>query len=99
MIAGLRVRDASGAVIVDTTTRLGTILGTVLTGKTDGYVENQGFALGTPLWSIVSLDTAYNVIQPTVTVTQVNGVWRLSWTWKSPGATFNHPCRITYGVY
>lgn len=49
MAVGLKVRDASGNLIVDETTRLSRVLGTTLVGAgAIGSITNAGFATGTP---------------------------------------------------
>lgn len=98
-VAGLRVRDADNTVLLDTTTRLGTILGVVGIGQADGFVENPDLMLGRPFWSCTSLEARYVVRQPKIEWSEVNGVRRISWSWSNPGSQFNNPCRLIYGVF
>ncbi|MBK1968419.1 hypothetical protein JIX59_03610 [Brevundimonas diminuta] len=97
--AGLRVRDAGNVILTDTTTRMGTILGVVEVGKDNGGVADPNLALGTPFWSLVSLNANWTVRQPKLTYGLVGGVPTISWSWPTSGSQFNNPCRLTYGVF
>lgn len=99
MPAGLQTFDAAGNIIIDTSTRVGTLLGVVDTGKSDGSLAVPAFALGTPFWSITSLDSSYTMYAPSVEVGYLDGVYRIRWVFKDSGASYNNTFRITYGVY
>lgn len=95
MASGLRVWDASGNLIVDTTTRLGTVLGTVTTTKANGSITNAGFAQGTPFYSVCGITDAYSVFSPKITLSGNT----MSWAFNTSGANSNTSQFIVYGVY
>lgn len=99
MPQGLQIFDAQGNTLVDTNTRIGTVLGQVNIGTTNGYVANAAFSNGTPFWFLVSEWTTFPDRVPKISVSQVSGVWRLNWTWPVSGYSGNAPCRMVYGVY
>jgi hypothetical protein len=90
----MQVYDASGNIIVDTSTKLGQILGTVSTGISNGSVTNSAFSFGAPFYFILPSGSGYNV-QPDVDITGAT----LSWSWVTSGESYNNPCTIIYGVY
>ena len=92
MPLGLQVFDASGNVIVDTSTRLGRILGVTNTNTSTGSLVNSNFSTGTPFWYAIPLLRNDVHFGPLITVSGNT----LSWDYQ--GRTFvNH--RIVYGVY
>lgn len=97
MPAGARIWDGSHALKLDISHRIGQILGIVDTGTIGGYVEDDAFAAGTPFWTCYVLDSVTNVIQPNITVAEVSGHWRLTWSWPSGSIPANN--RIIYGVF
>lgn len=101
MPQGINVWAGDGSVVMDTSTRLGTVLGQVHTGKSDGFVVNAALGLGTPFWCCLSAESGsnYPLYQPIVTVVFEASQWRLKWTWITSGANYNYPCNIIYGVY
>jgi hypothetical protein len=99
MPAGLQTFDVLGNLVIDTSTRVGTLLGTVDTGKSDGSVVVPAFSLGTPFWSITSLDSSYTMYAPRVEAGFIDGAWRIKWVFNVSGASYNNTFRITYGVF
>jgi hypothetical protein len=99
MPAGLQTFDAAGNIVIDTSTRVGTLLGTVDTGKSNGFVAVPEFSLGTPFWSISGLDSSYTMYAPSIEAGYLDGVYRIRWTFNVSGANYNNTFRITYGVY
>lgn len=99
MAEGLQIWDAAGNNILDTTTRVGFVLGLVNIGKTDGYIENNNLGQGTPFYTVTPYyEGLISLALPTVTISQVNGNWRLSWTWAQSGADSNSACQLIYGI-
>jgi hypothetical protein len=99
MPAGLQTFDAQGNILIDTSTRVGTLLGTVATGKSDGSILVPAFSLGTPFWSITSLDSSSTFYAPKVTAGFIDGAYRLKWVFNVSGANYNNQFQITYGVH
>lgn len=99
MQAGLQTWDAAGNILIDTNTRVGTLIGAVETGKYDGSVVNNAFSLGTPFWSVTALDATSTFYAPKVEAGFIDGAWRLRWIFLVSGANYNNTFRITYGVY
>lgn len=92
MPQGLQVWDASGNSILDTSMRLGRVLGVrTLTGGTNSSHVDAGLSTGTPFWIVTSL-TAPNIKQPDVSVAGTT----ISWTW---AAGSSGDWRLVYGVY
>lgn len=76
MVYGLRIRDASGNIVVDYTDRLTRVVGTFATGTSDGetYYDPQGGGL----W-IVALHSfldVYNGNAPVVTISGGTISWK-----------------------
>lgn len=96
MATGLQVFDGQGNVILDTTTRMGVLLGQVNTGKSNGSVTNSAFSRGTPFYVATSTENgATSVIGPNITISGNT----LSWQFNNPGFSGNHGFLIIYGVY
>jgi len=99
MPQGLQIWDASGNSIMDTTTKVGTILGMETIGTSDSFVSNTGLSLGTPFWIVNLGGTQGSIYTPRIEVTNPGGVWRISWIWRVSGSASNRPCTLVYGVY
>lgn len=95
MAYGLQIFDAAGNLIVDTNTRIGTFLDIVSISNADGSATNAALAMGTPFWLLHVLDTAYNSIAPSVSVSGTT----ISWAWRTPGDSGNPNCKLIYGVF
>jgi len=94
MAHGLRVWDAAGNLIVDTSQRHGTILGVLtITGGVDGSVTDAGFAQGEPLWMCTAL-ASYATYNPAFSFDA--GLNRLSWSWGGRSGTNQ---KLVYGVF
>jgi hypothetical protein len=94
MGVGLQVWDAAGNLVVDTTTRVGKILGvTTLTGGVAGSVVDSRFGFGVGFWRVVPL-TNYAVAMPTLSLSGDT----LSWTWPN-GGSGSQGYSLVYGVY
>ena len=94
MAAGLQVWNASGDLVLDTSTYTGKVLGILdITAGVDGSVTDSAFAIGDPYWQCVSIAT-YPTNQPTFTFN--SGTNTLSWAWES---RLGQDCKLIYGVY
>ena len=103
MPAGFQTWDASGNLIVDTTTLLGRIIGSVSIVGTSGSITDARFANGTPFafpvmgysnaFSAFSLDASRSA--PAVSFSGTT----LNWTRGAEGAGAEVPsCTLYYGV-
>jgi hypothetical protein len=93
MPQGLQTMDASGNVILDTSMRLGRVLGVAtLTAPTGGSAVNAAFADGAPFWMVTNVSTP-NGEQPTISVAGTT----ISWSF--PGVGSGSTFRLVYGVY
>lgn len=95
MPQGLQVFDASGNIIVDTSTALGTVLGThSFVGaalNTSDSISVSGFALGTPFFSMYQSGAG---LAPTVTTSGTTLSWIFDQGGVSSGVTFT----VIFGV-
>lgn len=96
MPSGLQIFDAGGQVVLDTNTRVGTVIGALHTGVYNGSINVPGFALGQPFFTSMALDPGIHAnLPPTVNVSGTT----LSWVFDVPGAVPNQNCVVVYGVY
>jgi hypothetical protein len=95
MPQGLQVWDAAGNVAIDTTSSVGTIVGSVAYGNTNGSATISEFSLGRPVWFVLPGTGGSSVYQPNITVSGNT----LSWTWTISGSASNPPGVIAYGFY
>jgi hypothetical protein len=94
MSQGLQVFDASGNIILDTSDRVGRILGVVdIIGGVNGSVTNAGFSGHEPFW-IASPLASFATYSPEFTFNSVTNT--LSWNWTISGGQ-NH--KLVYGAY
>ncbi len=93
MPLGLRLRDASGNVIFDTSTRTGQILGTVSITSTNqsGSLTDGGLANGTPFFM---LNGGPSEVDPAVSFSGTT----MSWA-KNTAYPHNWAGTIIYGYY
>ncbi len=99
MPTGLQTFDENGNLVIDTTTRTGTLLGVLNTGKFNGSFVNPSLAMGTPFWSITSNEDSYAMRAPVIDAGLIDGAHRIKWTFKNSGSPFNSDFRVIYGVY
>lgn len=99
MPQGLQIRNAADELIVDTSTRIGSFLGSITVPNTDGFVINNSLGLGTPFYQIKPIDSSYYSYMPSVLIEFVSGSWRISWQWTTSGASYNPTCILDYGVF
>lgn len=93
---GLRIRrPVTGEIIVDPSTRVGSILGTVTANKTNGSLTNAGFLKGTPWWCVISTEAAASLTGLKVSVSGST----MSWTYKTSGLSSNAVYRVVYGFF
>lgn len=92
MAAGLQVWDANGDQIVDTTTRLGRIIGITTISTNTGSINDADFADGTPFF----IATPTNVSSPSFGPKLSMSGTTLSWDFE--GRTVSSH-RLVYGVY
>lgn len=92
MPVGLQVIDEDGNVIVDTSTRLGRILGVTTIGASSGTVVDSGFLQGTPFWVAIPLATGDVVFGPAISVSGS------TLTYDFEGRTVTSH-RLVYGIY
>ena len=93
MAHGLQVFDSSGNTIIDISTKVGNIVGTVNTGTTNGSVTDSKLSTGIPIYILYSLAT-YSAAQPVVTASGST----ISWDWGSISSGGRVPCILIYGV-
>lgn len=94
MPTGLEVYAPDGTIIFTTTTRLGSVLGQVNAGTTNGSYDDARLANGLPFYYLVSNGPYANY---TLKVEFTNGGTRIVWTWLSRGSGVN--TTIIYGTY
>lgn len=99
MPVGLQTFDENGNVLIDTSTRTGTLLGVFNTGKSDGSIVDPSLAMGTPFWSITSNEDSYAINAPVIDAGLIDGAHRIRWTFKNSGSPYNVDFRVVYGVY
>ena len=95
MAYGIKVWDASGNTVMDSSTRLGRILGTTTTGTSNGSISNSAFSQGSPFYTVYTIGGSGYDVQPYVYVSGTS----LVWYWDTSGASYNASCLIIYGVY
>lgn len=93
MPSGIKIWDASGNVVFDTTVKAGRVLGQVSTGTANGSVTNADFSQGVGWFTVAPVATGLGTYVPTVTLSGTT----VSWSFWS--AVPKCPCIITYGVY
>jgi hypothetical protein len=99
MPQGLQIRNTADQLVVDTSTRIGSFLGSITVSNTDGFVTNNSLGLGTPFYQIKPLNSEYYGYMPTIKVEFTSGSWRISWEWPTSGAVYNPTCILDYGVF
>jgi len=99
MPVGIQTFDADGNVLIDTSTRTGTFLGVLNTGKSNGSHVDPSLAMGTPFWSITSNEGGYTMQAPLIDAGLIDGAHQIRWTFKDNGSPYNTDFRIIYGVY
>ncbi|WP_176086969.1 hypothetical protein [Martelella sp. HB161492] len=92
MTAGLQTFDASGRIVLDTTSRTGRVIGVTTITGTSGSHSDAGLATGTPFFFLATTSPA---VAKAVTVT-ISGT-TISWTIASDQASGSYP--LVYGVY
>jgi len=95
MPQGLQIWDASGNLILDTSSHIGRVLGVAtLTGGTNGSVTDANFSTGTPFWHLQP-NATYPTKLPDITIsgTTLNWNFQAGYTWS--GMSF----KLIYGVY
>ena len=97
MPAGLQVWDANGALILDTSTRVGTLIGSVNTGAVNGAIAVS--LIGEPLFVVKQLSFPLYTVYIFPNVSIAGGV--LSWVYPPPFNPYqaNVAVRIFYGFY
>lgn len=101
MAAGLKIWDSTGKLIVGPNTSVGTILGSVLTNKTNGSISDSRLSLGTPrIFAAIPVNTGGGSAQliytsPTFTFSGNT----LSWSYLQPNSSGNPNLRIIFGVF
>ena len=96
MPQGFQVWDAAGALILDTNSMLGRILGTVAASGSTGSIDHGGLTTGRPFYVCVSSDngTGVGVMYPNVTISGST----LSWSYDGGGQSIGTAI-IFFGVY
>lgn len=97
MAYGLRVWNAAGLLTVDTSYRMGRILGIAYTGVVAGSIVVPGFVQGTPFGFAIPIDRPGSqqfVKGPTVTISGTT----LSWTFDADYQQYKLNHLIYYGV-
>ena len=90
-MATLILRDSSGNVIMDASTRLATNITTVSVGTTNGSYTVTN--IGTPAFIVIP--SGYYNEQPAFTISGQT----ISWTWRTSGGAFNQPCTLFVAVH
>lgn len=99
MSQGLQIWDAGGALVMDTTTRVATLVGRVATGTSNGSVSNAALAKGVPIYFTVLDQSA-----------QTNPYWQyypsffisgttLSWSFSDKYPQYRASLIVTYGYF
>lgn len=99
MTYGFETRAQNGTVVLSISDRVSRVLGRVNTTKADGFIEHADFAQGEPFWALLGPVSTASQYQPTITVSTVNGLKRISWAWAVPGSNANNNADVIYGVY
>ncbi len=87
---GLRVWDAAGNLILDSSTAAGKFLGVVTVTAATGSVTDAGFADGAAWFCHIPIGASYSVSPPAISVSGTT----LSWS-----GFFGTSCLIVYGIY
>lgn len=94
MTAGLQVFKQDGTIIIDTTTLVGSALGRISTGITNGSYEDPRIGGNNLFWFAIP-----GVNMP-VQVPEISRSGNsIVWTFESPGSLGNNSLSIVYGVY
>lgn len=93
---GLQVWNSSGSLVLDSPTRLGVRLGSVLTGTTNGSLSVPGFAKGVPFCVAVTSGSLYAGEE--APVVSISGT-TLTWSYTGGRHTPRRAVNITYGVF
>jgi len=94
MARGLQVFNADGSTALDTNWRMTRMMGTVVTGTSDGFIDVPALAQGTPWYSLLAAD--YGNIIPNV---EISGI-RVSWSFfGAAGTPYARSATIAYGTY
>ena len=82
MTAGLQIWDSSGAVVLDTSTRVGTVVGSVDTGARNGSISVPETMAGDPLYFAKQISFPLQVayIYPNISLSQGT----LTWVYPAP---------------
>ena len=99
MSQGLQVWDAGGTLVMDTTTRVATLVGRVTTGTSSGSVSNPALGKGVPIYFAVLDQSA-----------QTNSYWQyypsfsisgttLSWSFSDNYPQYRASLIVTYGYF
>lgn len=98
MAYGLRTWDEQGKLLIDTSSRLSRVLGTVqITAGVDGSVSSPDFVQGTPFWmayATAASTGSYAGAMPAFTISGST----LSWSWAGM-EQYKDNCTLIYGVY
>ncbi len=96
MPQGLRIFDENGDVVIDTSARLGRILGTTTISGSDGDVTNSGFGDGDPFWMVMrKISGGGSVKPPRMTFSGTT----LSWTYDGVSSGLRQHVILIYGVF
>ncbi|MNM35028.1 hypothetical protein D3C81_456940 [compost metagenome] len=97
MAQGLQVFDTAGNTVLDTTARLGIVLGYVDTGTVDGSLAVPDFIRGTPFFFMTPLEAmAPSQLVPGVSVSGTSLVWAFI---GGASNSLKISVRIYYGIY
>lgn len=97
MAWGLRLRDSAGNVLVDITTRLTRMIGSLQTGTTNGSITDvAGFTGQSVWWALVPTGAVGIKLAPAVTYNASTKTL----SWATPSGRPSHTnCVLIYGVY
>jgi len=96
MPAGLQVWDATGALVLDTSTIVARVLGSITTSDLSGSLTDAGFLTGNPFWAVATSQPWYfnALLHESISVTGSTLAWDFTAGFVGPGGTFT----IIYGV-
>lgn len=92
MPQGLQIWDKDGKLVLDLSDRVGILVGSAITGISNGSLVDNRLLLGDPFWDCSPIGTSGGLFSPTISVTGNT----LSWTFLT--SVNRKSCRITYGV-
>lgn len=92
---GLQIWDASGTQVLDTSWRMGRVLGQLTANGTNGSVNIPDLSQGTP-WAIAITNGAQTISVPPVT--SFSGT-TLNWSYDQGTGGTVYAATIIYGVY